>query len=135
MINKKANNHKMSIVNGFINIGTFILLFLLPVSCIITVAIKQEYLILNPLNWLWAGFYGSVLNIFLIKRKLLKQSNGLRIILSMVNMAFILLALYVSLIGGLQGIIWFLFMVIFPYINKAWMWEIISTYLPVFPLI
>ena len=73
MINKKANNHKMSIVNGFINIGTFILLFLLPVSCIITVAIKQEYLILNPLNWLWAGFYGSVLNIFLIKRKLLNN--------------------------------------------------------------
>ena len=133
MINKKGNNHKMSIVNGFINIGTFILLFLLPVSCIITVAIKQEYLILNPLNWLWAGFYGSILNIFFTEKKLLKQLKGLRIVLSVVNMAFLLLAFYVSFIGGGQGVIWFLLMMIFPCINQAWLWEIISTYLPVFP--
>lgn len=90
---EKLRNNK--ILKGF----SLIVALILPISTLLYIPlIMENYDFLNPYNYLWAGFYGSILVFNFYKRKLVKG-----VIISL-NILMLLCLLFFSLMGGIQGL-------------------------------
>ena len=65
-------------------------------------------------NWLWIGFYSSILSFFFLKK------NKWMIILIIINMLIILFALVSSFLAGLPGLLYMVIKIVVPFIPDKW---------------
>ncbi|WP_331654389.1 GNAT family N-acetyltransferase [Aminipila sp.] len=85
--------------NKILKAISLIVALILPISTLLYIPlIMENYDFLNPYNYLWAGFYGSILVFIFYKSKLLKGT-----IISL-NILLLLCLLFFSLMGGIQGL-------------------------------
>ena len=66
---------------------------------------------INLHNWLWCGFYGSILILFFLKSTIYK------VITIMINLAIILFCAFVSLMGGVNGVFIVLVYLLLPFFS------------------
>ena len=84
-----------------------IMSLIVPISGILLLANIK----FNPYNWLWCGFYGCIIVCFLVKSKIYKA------VAIVLNLAVALLLGVGSLMGGVYGLMLYLFHIIIPFFS------------------
>lgn len=65
-------------------------------------------------NWLWIGFYSSLLTILFVPKK------TFRILLVVINIAILIFALVSSFLAGLNGLFFIIIKMLVPFIPDDW---------------
>lgn len=104
--------------NKILKCISLIVAFILPISAMVFIPfIMTSYDFLNPYNYLWAGFYGSILVCIYYKSKFLKG-----VIVSL-NLLILLFLLFFSLMGGIQGLTSSIIRMVLPFIPYQAVWD------------
>lgn len=86
----------------------------LPVIMLISMTTSVENYFLNFINWLWIGFYSTILTILFVNK------NILVIILMVLNIAILAFALFSSFLAGLPGLLYMVIKMLVPFIPDSW---------------
>lgn len=101
---------------------------ILPTSFLMAMMNTDINIFTNPYMYLWIGFYDSVLLITCFEKRSL---NNVLIIINILTVSFLL---FLSIMGGIQGLITTLIKMIFPFIPYQWLWDLVVHVLPPFKL-
>ncbi|QHI71613.1 GNAT family N-acetyltransferase [Aminipila terrae] len=103
---------------------SLIVALILPALVIKTFTLFSISDVLNPYDYLWSGFYGSILVCFFFKNKILKS------LVVCINALIILFLLYFSLMGGIQAPLRLFIEMIVPIVPDKWVSNLVYYFLP-----
>lgn len=97
---------------------------ILPISFLVAMMEIDIDIFTNPYIYLWIGFYDSILLITCFEKRLFSN------LLIIINILTVLFLLFLSIMGGIQGLITTSIKMIFPFIPYQWLWDLIVNILP-----
>lgn len=97
--------------NKTFELAIIVFSLVLPISFIMVIMDLD----INFYDYLWAGFYSSILLTTFFKKKMIHK------ILIFINISIVLFLVFISTMGGLPGLVTTVFKTMFPFLPSQWL--------------